>query len=105
MEPFVSLMKPNDVARRLAVSRAWVDEAAKSGRIPSIRIGGSDGPLRFVSEDIERWLAEARAGWLPGGAERADGQRAADHDDLALDRSATRPSSHVPRRRRQESLF
>jgi excisionase family DNA binding protein len=65
MQPSVSLLKPNDVAARLAVSRAWVYEAAKSGRIPSGRIGGPDGPLRFVPEDIERWLAEARAGWLP----------------------------------------
>ncbi|MBV9418107.1 MAG: helix-turn-helix domain-containing protein [Solirubrobacterales bacterium] len=44
MEP----LKPNDVARQLAVSRAWVYEAARTGRIPSVRIGGPDGPLRFV---------------------------------------------------------
>jgi excisionase family DNA binding protein len=59
------LLRPNDVARLLSVSRAWVYEAARAGRIPSFRLGGEDGPLRFVAEDIERWLAEARAGWLP----------------------------------------
>jgi excisionase family DNA binding protein len=60
------LMRPNDVARMLAVSRAWVYEAARTGRIPSIRIGGDDGPLRFMPEDIERWLDEQRAQWTPG---------------------------------------
>jgi excisionase family DNA binding protein len=59
------LLRPNDVARLLSVSRAWVYEAARTGRIPSFRLGGEDGPLRFVAEDIERWLAEARGGWLP----------------------------------------
>lgn len=29
----MDLLKANDVAQRLAVSRAWVYEAAKSGRI------------------------------------------------------------------------
>jgi excisionase family DNA binding protein len=67
----LNLLRPNDLARRLAVSRAWVYEAAKSGRIPSVRIGGVDGPLRFVPDDIERWLAEARSAWVPGRA--ADG--------------------------------
>ena len=46
---------------RLAVSRTWVYESAKSGRIPSIRIGGPDGPLRFIPEDLDRWLQEARS--------------------------------------------
>ena len=61
----VALLRPNEVAQMLAVSRAWVYEAARSGRIPSVRIGGEDGPLRFVPEDLDRWLAEARAQWLP----------------------------------------
>ncbi|MBV9819130.1 MAG: helix-turn-helix domain-containing protein [Solirubrobacterales bacterium] len=60
------LLRPNDVAHLLSVSRAWVYDAARSGRIPSLRLGGEDGPLRFDAEDIEQWLAEARAGWLPG---------------------------------------
>jgi excisionase family DNA binding protein len=64
------LLRPNDVARLLSVSRAWVYEAARTGRIPSFRLGGEDGPLRFVAEDIEQWLAEARGGWLPGRMNR-----------------------------------
>jgi excisionase family DNA binding protein len=66
----MELLKPNDVARWLAVSRAWVYNAARTGRIPSIRIGGEDGPLRFVREDVEQWLDEARAGWTPGRRHR-----------------------------------
>jgi excisionase family DNA binding protein len=57
-----------DVARRLGVSRSWVYDAAASGRIPCVRLGGPDGPLRFVPGDVEAWLDEARRNWLPGGS-------------------------------------
>jgi excisionase family DNA binding protein len=60
------LLKPTEVAERLSVSRAWVYDAAKVGRIPAIRIGGEDGPLRFLAEDLEVWLADARSRWMPG---------------------------------------
>jgi len=60
------LLRPSDVAERLSVSRAWVYDAAKLGRIPAIRVGGKDGPLRFIAEDVERWLDDARAAWIPG---------------------------------------
>jgi excisionase family DNA binding protein len=60
------LLKPTEVARQLGVSRSWLYDAAKTGRIPSIRIGGEDGPLRFVREDVERWIEDARAEWRPG---------------------------------------
>lgn len=105
MEPFANLLKPNDVARRLAVSRAWVYDAAKLGRIPSVRIGGPDGPLRFVPEDIERWLAEARAGWLPGADERPSDDRVVVGDDPAPEEGRVRSSSRLSRRLGQEPLF
>jgi excisionase family DNA binding protein len=104
MEPFADLLKPNDVARRLAVSRAWVYDAAKSGRIPSVRIGGPGGPLRFVPEDIERWLAEARAGSLPGADERPSDERVVVGDDAAPG-DGLASSSRLPRRHAQEPLF
>jgi excisionase family DNA binding protein len=65
------LLRPNDVARLLAVSRAWVYEAARTGRIPSVRLGSDDGPLRFVASDLEQWLADARHTWRPGRSSRA----------------------------------
>lgn len=71
----LTLIKPTALAAQLGVSRSWLYEAAKTGRIPSIRIGGEDGPLRFVPEDIERWLDEARANWTPGPSTRTAGER------------------------------
>ena len=66
--PSPALLKPATLAAQLGVSRPWLYDAAKSGRIPSIRIGGEDGLLRFVPEDIERWLDETRAQSRPGRA-------------------------------------
>jgi excisionase family DNA binding protein len=60
------LLRPAEVARMLGVSRTWLYDAAKDGRIPSVRIGGPSGPVRFVREDLDRWLHEARAAWTPG---------------------------------------
>lgn len=61
-----ALLKPSELAAQLGVSRSWLYDAAKAGRIPSIRIGGEEGPLRFVPEDIQRWIDDARAAWVPG---------------------------------------
>lgn len=61
-----ALMKPAEVCRLLGVSRSWVYAAAADGRIPSMRLGGPDGPLRFDRADLEEWLAEQRAAWTPG---------------------------------------
>ncbi len=66
----IALLKPTALAAQLGVSRAWLYEAAKTGRIPSIRIGGEYGPLRFVPEDIQRWIDDARAEWFPGCSTR-----------------------------------
>jgi len=82
------LIKPSELARDLGVSRAWVYEGARRGRIPSIRIGGEEGPLRFISEDIERWLNEARHDGRPWSGQRiddgprSDGRRASARNGL-----------------------
>jgi len=55
------LLKPTEVAQRLKVSRSWVYDAAADGRLPSIRLGAPDGPLRFVRADLEQWIEDARA--------------------------------------------
>jgi excisionase family DNA binding protein len=78
------LLKPSEVAAQLAVSRTWLYDAAKTGRIPSIRIGGEDGPLRFVPEDIDRWLQEARSSWLPRRNPAATRQAASSQDPLRV---------------------
>jgi excisionase family DNA binding protein len=61
------LLKPAEVCGVLGVSRSWIYAAAAEGRIPSIRLGGPDGPLRFVRADLEAWIDERRAAWTPGG--------------------------------------
>jgi predicted DNA-binding transcriptional regulator AlpA len=60
-----TLLRPSDV-RRLGTSRSWVYQAAKDGSLPSIHPGGDHGPLRFVEQDIESWIDDARARWCPG---------------------------------------
>jgi excisionase family DNA binding protein len=69
------LLKPSEVVRYLGTSRSWVYDAAKRGDIPSIRLGTSDGPLRFIESDLENWIAEARARWQPGRAAVANGRK------------------------------
>jgi excisionase family DNA binding protein len=61
-----ALLKPAEVCGMLAVSRTWVYDAAADGRLPSIRLGRPDGPLRFIRGDVEAWLEDQRAAWTPG---------------------------------------
>lgn len=65
------LLRPTDVARKLGVSRAWLYDAAKSGRIPSVRIGGPAGPVRFIERDLDTWIEQARSAWRPGDTSAA----------------------------------
>ena len=66
-----SLLTPSDVAIRLGVSRSWLYEAAKEGRIPCVRLGGDDGPVRFLEAELAAWLACGRRGWSPRNTTRA----------------------------------
>ena len=66
--PLDELFRPGEVATMLGVSRSWLYEAAKDGRVPCVRLGGPDGPLRFVARDLSERLERARAGWLPGSS-------------------------------------
>jgi excisionase family DNA binding protein len=71
------LLCPGEVACMLGVSRSWLYDAAKDGRVPSIRLGGQDGPVRFVERDLAEWVERARAGWLPGDSTADTLRRAA----------------------------
>jgi excisionase family DNA binding protein len=71
------LLNPTDIADRLGVSRSWVYDAAKAGRIPCVRLGGPDGPPRFLRDDVEAWLELARRSWLPGESATSATTRAA----------------------------
>lgn len=54
------LLTPAELAQRLGVSRSWLYDAARTGRIPSVRLGGADGPLRFIEDEVDAWLAASR---------------------------------------------
>jgi excisionase family DNA binding protein len=62
-----ALLTPAEVALRLGVSRSWLYHAAKEGRIPCVRLGGDDGPVRFLEAELAVWLSRARRGRSPGG--------------------------------------
>ena len=44
----------------LGVSRSWLYDAAKGGRIPCVRLGGPDGPVRFRARELEAWIEGSR---------------------------------------------
>lgn len=56
----VTLLRPCDVVKMLGVSRSWLYDAARSGRIPCVRLGGDDGPVRFRPDEVEAWLEASR---------------------------------------------
>jgi excisionase family DNA binding protein len=60
------LLRPQEVCQMLGVSRSWLYQAAADGRIPHVRLGSNDGPIRFAPMDIEQWLENARRQWRPG---------------------------------------
>ena len=76
-EVLADLLRPTEVAQMLGVSRSWLYGAAKDGRIPCVRLGGPDGPLRFVERDLLEWLERARASWRPGESSATTVRRAA----------------------------
>ena len=52
------LLKPAEVAEMLGVSRSWLYEATKSGRVPCVRLGGLDGPVRFRPAELAAWIGQ-----------------------------------------------
>jgi len=56
----VHLLKPSEVVELLGVLRSWLYDAAKAGRIPCVRLGGSDGPVRFRARELESWIERGR---------------------------------------------
>jgi predicted DNA-binding transcriptional regulator AlpA len=51
-------------------------QAAADRRIPHIRLGSDDGPVRFLPAEIEQWLENARRDWRPGRQPSIDEQGA-----------------------------
>ena len=75
------LLKPAEVVQLLGVSRSWLYEASRSGRIPCVRLGGLDGPVRFETRQLEAWLERSRAPIEPAGREPLGDAR--EHDETS----------------------
>lgn len=50
-----SLLEAADVADRLKVPEGWVYESARSGDLPSLKLGRY---VRFEADEIDRYLAK-----------------------------------------------
>ena len=66
----------------LGVSRSWLYQAANSGRIPCVRLGGPDGPVRFRLTELWDWIEEGRIVQAGGEDFRRDGIPAATTDRI-----------------------
>jgi excisionase family DNA binding protein len=53
------LLKAEDVADLLSVSRRWVEDATRRGEIPHVRLGRS---IRYRPETVRAWIAEREDG-------------------------------------------
>ena len=51
----MELLRPSQVCKMLSVSRTWLYEATRQGRVPSVRLG-EDGPVRYDRTELEAWL-------------------------------------------------
>jgi len=54
-----TLLTPEEVAQRLQVTVAWVQEMARAGLMPAIKLGRW---WRFDSDEIESWLRDRGSG-------------------------------------------
>ena len=64
-QPAEPLIIAAHLAKRLAISQAWVYQAVKDGRLPHRRLGSLDGQVRFFPSEIDTWLDEQRLAWAP----------------------------------------
>jgi excisionase family DNA binding protein len=59
------LLTVAEVQRWLKTSRAWVYAAVRDRRIPYVRLGGEDGPIRFLESDVREHIRAGRVDALP----------------------------------------
>jgi predicted DNA-binding transcriptional regulator AlpA len=84
------LLRPPEVIEMLGVSRSWLYEAAKPGRIPCVRLGGPEGPLRFRATELDACVEGSR---VPRGEPAADVSVAPEPGAI---RRRRRASPHAP---------
>jgi excisionase family DNA binding protein len=66
MSDMTPLLSAQEVAELLGVTKAWVYEQTRTGRIPHVPLGGRY--YRYRREAIEAWIANVERGGsaLPG---------------------------------------
>ena len=87
----VYLLKPAEVIELLGVSRSWLYDAANSGRIPCVRLGSPDGPVRFRLRELEAWIEQSRV--VPVGEKRAGRRSPTPADKATPPRRANNPDA------------
>jgi excisionase family DNA binding protein len=94
------LLTAAQIAKRFAVSQAWVYQAVADGRLPYRRLGREGGPVRFVASEIDARLETQRRGHhsftrvCSGGKDRT-GRGVAAIRNLARRLCGLRDISHV----------
>jgi excisionase family DNA binding protein len=63
------LLTVSEVRALLKTSRSWVYDAVRLRRLPHVRLGGPDGPIRFLASDI---AAHIRGGRIERRPDEAD---------------------------------
>lgn len=61
----IDLLTVGEVAELLRVSDSWIYLAIQDERIPSLRIGGPDGPIRFLRSELVAYVHACRVGPHP----------------------------------------
>jgi excisionase family DNA binding protein len=49
-----------DVAVKFNVSIATIYRMVRAGKMPSLRVGSRGKTIRFIEEDIEKWIKEGK---------------------------------------------
>jgi predicted DNA-binding transcriptional regulator AlpA len=74
------LVKAQVVAERLGMSKSWVTQAARDGRLPAVYLPaphGAPASVRFDLGEVEAWVEQCRATWTPGDTSAATLRRVA----------------------------
>ncbi|MDP9315473.1 MAG: helix-turn-helix domain-containing protein [Chloroflexota bacterium] len=66
------LLRPDEVAAALGLSRSRVYELLGSGELPSVRIGKS---IRVSVTSLERWIAKLETGTVTHTTDNEEGLR------------------------------
>jgi excisionase family DNA binding protein len=62
----LALLTATEAAELLRVTPSWIRVAARDGRLPCLRLGAPDGPLRFARSKLLAHIEAARSAWEPG---------------------------------------